>query len=141
MPWFISDRSRRRLEMKDFDPYNETVRRCFENPVHAGDLESAYDDAVAADCSESENGARVVLSAGIDDGRIVEMRFRVWGCPHLIAAAETVCDEFEGLSIDSLAEVAVNKLMAQLSVPVTKAGRMILIEDAAALLLKGTTTG
>ncbi len=127
--------------MKDIDPYNETVRRCFENPVHAGDLGGDCHNVVTADFSESEKGARIILSAGIDDGKIVEMRFRAWGCPHLIAAAEMVCDELEGRPIDSLAKVVANELVAQLSVPVTKTGRMILVEDAAASLLKGSTTG
>ena len=84
--------------MTTSDPYNEVVRACFENPVHAGDLDGDYAQILAADVAESRNGARLVLCAGLIDGKIAALRFRVRGCPYLIAAAETVCDRLVGNS-------------------------------------------
>ena len=116
--------------MTSRDPYNAEVRAYFENPVHAGDLQGEYATMLVADVSESEKGARVVLSAGIDDGMIAEIRFRAWGCPHLIAAAELVCREKENGPADDLDDFSPNGIMQRLSVPGEKIGRIFLLEDA-----------
>jgi NifU-like protein involved in Fe-S cluster formation len=112
------------------DPYNPVVRAAFENPVHAGDLAGEYACKGRASVSSAEHGEKLELSAGIDDGKIAEIRFRVWGCPHLVAAAEQVCAKLEGQAVGALGDIRANDLMSALSVPVTKLGRMLLVEDA-----------
>lgn len=112
------------------DPYNEAVRACFENPDHAGDLQGNYALTLAAETAESEQGARIVLSTAIADGIIMEMRYRVWGCPHLVAAAETLCRDREKGPVSGLSQFDASGMMAQLAVPAAKTGRMLLLEDA-----------
>jgi len=113
-----------------FAPYNELVRACFANPAHAGDLQGRYDSVFTAGVSESENGARLLLQVGIRDKTIAEMRFRAWGCPYLIAAAETVCADKENMPIATLRVFPQNELVQRLSVPDEKLGRLLLLEDA-----------
>jgi NifU-like protein involved in Fe-S cluster formation len=120
--------------MRDSDPYNNEVRARFENPVHAGDIEGDYAEVLVADVSESAQGARLVLAAGIDAGIIREIRFRAFGCPHLIAAADSICEALVNQPVAGLASVDSNQLAERLSVPVRKTGRLLLIEDAARLL-------
>ena len=79
---------------------------------------------------ESEQGSRVVLATGIVEDVIVEMRFRVWGCPHLIAAAEDLCQEKEQGAVAGLSVFAVVEIMDRLAIPVEKTGRILLLEDA-----------
>jgi NifU-like protein involved in Fe-S cluster formation len=117
--------------MSSIGPYNNEVRRRFENPVHAGDLEGSYDQIWEAEVSESPYGARLVLYAGISDGKIASLRFRAKGCPYLIAAAERFCGHYEGAEPSQLAEVSIAGLIDDLDVPVARTGRMLLIEDAA----------
>jgi len=113
-----------------FAPYNELVRACFANPDHAGDLQGRYDSVCSAEVAESGNGARLLLQVGVRARTIAEMRFRVWGCPYLIAAAETVCTDKENMPIASLPVFPQNELVQRLSVPDEKLGRMLLLEDA-----------
>lgn len=113
-----------------FEPYNELVRACFANPDHAGDLQGRYDAVRTAEVTESENGARLLLAVGVRDETIAEMRFRVWGCPYLIAAAETVCADKENIPVAALRAFPQNELVQRLSVPDEKLGRMLLLEDA-----------
>ena len=120
------------------DPYNDIVRACFENPVHVMDPAGDYAGWVSAGRAESEKGCRVTLAARIDAGRIGKMQFSAWGCPFLIAAAETICKDLEGRDCGELATVSANELAARLSVPATRLGRLFLIEDAAASLLQET---
>ena len=49
-----------------------------------------------------DQGVRVRLSASVADGRIAALRFRAWGCPHLIAAVEWVCSHYEGELLQAL---------------------------------------
>lgn len=116
--------------MISLEPYNQAVRHNFHSPAHAGDLSRDYPHVLRAVAAESGNGSRLVLAAGVAEEIILEMRYRVWGCPHLIAAAETLCKDREqgavaGLSVFDLAE-----LMAILAIPVEKSGRILLLEDA-----------
>jgi NifU-like protein involved in Fe-S cluster formation len=116
--------------MNDSEPYNETVRSLFATPDHAGDLQGEYALVLTSEASESEHGARIALSAGIAEGRVAEMRFRAWGCPHLIAAAEVLCKQRENGPVSGLSAIDTNALMEQLSVPVEKTGKILLLEDA-----------
>jgi NifU-like protein involved in Fe-S cluster formation len=116
------------------DPYNPLVRDCFENPAHAGDLPRGYADIRQADVTDPGSGARLQLFAGIEHGRISALRFRAWGCPHLLAAAELYCREHEGRELAAPGDVDVTGMLGRLSTPVAKTGRLLLIEDAACAL-------
>lgn len=113
-----------------FEPYNELVRACFANPEHAGDLQHRYASVCTAEVAESENGARLLLIVGVQGQIIAEMRFRAWACPHLIAAAESVCVDKENGPVSTLREFDQNELMLRLSVPGEKIGKILLLEDA-----------
>jgi NifU-like protein involved in Fe-S cluster formation len=115
-------------------PYSELVRRYFANPVHAGQLPERYNDGVVGEATESETGARVVLSAVVDEGKIRVLRYQVFGCPHLIAAAEAFCDAAEGKTLAALTELDVPALMSSLAIPVEKSGMLFILEDAAKAL-------
>ncbi|MDX1403040.1 MAG: iron-sulfur cluster assembly scaffold protein [Woeseiaceae bacterium] len=114
--------------------YNARVRQRFAEPQHAGDLEGRFDDTLTACASASDQGARVQLTVGLEDGLIGAATFRAWGCPHLIAAADLVCERLPGKSVQSLENVDLAHITEQLCIPVEKAGRILLIEDALAML-------
>lgn len=107
------------------DPYSEQVRELFAHPDHAGDLENP-----AARAQVVEQGVRVALAADIDGDNIVRLRFRAWGCPHLLAAAEAFCRAFEGRPAAAMAEFAAAQIMQTLPVPREKLGRILVLEDA-----------
>ena len=121
--------------------YSELVRRYFANPVHAGQLPDEYNGGVRGEAAESEAGARVVLSAVVDEDTIRVLRYQVFGCPHLIAAAEAFCDEAEGKALIALTELDVPSLMNSLDIPVEKTGRVFILEDAAKALHIMVTSG
>lgn len=114
----------------DTEPYNETVRQLFAHPLHAGDLQAGYAPVYSADVSASDAGCRVILAAELDGDVLVALRYRVFGCPHLIAAAEAACSKFEGGPIEALREFSLPDLLSRLAVPVEKTGRILLLEDA-----------
>ena len=107
------------------DPYSARVRELFAGPDHAGDLEKA-DLRVQIE----EQGVRIGLAADIDGDIISGLRFRAWGCPHLIAAAEAFCREFEGRAVSALQAFSAAEIMQTLPVPREKLGRILVLEDA-----------
>jgi len=116
-------------------PYNEQVRGLFQNPRHTGDAAAGNGRRYEARASESTAGAQILLIAGVTEGILAALRFRVFGCPHLIAAAEATCERFEGGAVNKLQEFNVSDLMETLGVPVEKMGRILLLEDAIQALL------
>lgn len=118
------------------EPYNGAVRAFFENPDHAGDVRGDYAQVLTSTVAESEQGARIVLSVGIADGMIAQMSFRVFGCPHLIAAAEMLCNDREDSPVCGLSAFDSKTTIEKLSVPPGKTGKMLLLEDALKSLWK-----
>ena len=105
------------------DPYNRTVRAYFAGTEHRGDIP---DGAVGY---FEDQGMRLRLSAEVRGGVITRLLFRAWGCPHLIAAAEAVCRQFEGQSVAALELFTCDPIMRDLAVPVEKTGRILALED------------
>lgn len=108
-------------------PYNELLLDCFNSPRHAGGGGRAQFSGLAR---ESATGPRVRIACGIDNGKLQNLRFRAWGCPHFLAAAELLCRQLEGLPVTAIDGVDVMKLGKQLAVPVEKTGRILTLEDA-----------
>ena len=114
----------------DNDPYSPAVRRYFANPAHAGAVSAAAGRQVHARVEEGGAGARILLTGVTDKDTLTQLRFRVFGCPHLVAACEAVCERFEGRPVEDMAAFSARELADQLAVPVAKTGRMLLLEDA-----------
>ena len=114
--------------------YNDAVREAFAHPRHAGDLDRDCGQVLEAEAAESGQGAQIALAAGIDEGRISALRFRVSGCPHLIAALEVFCRRHEGGPAAGLEKPDFAGISEELELPVEKSGRILLLEDAVARL-------
>lgn len=106
------------------DPYSPLVRELFSSTPHAGDLPAGTTVSVAA------QGVTVQLAASVRDDIITALRWRAWGCPHLLAASEAFCAEYEGHAALRLLEFSAGDLINKLAVPLTKTGRILVLEDA-----------
>jgi NifU-like protein involved in Fe-S cluster formation len=104
-------------------PYHSDVLDCFANPAHAGEV------AGGAVAFFEDQGLRIRLSANVAENTLTELRFLAWGCPHVIAAAETFCRQFEGRPAVELELFKTDQIMQDLAVPVEKTGRILVLED------------
>ena len=105
------------------DPYGDRVRQLFADPAHAGDLEDASRARI------DDQGVRIALAAKCSDGKLEALRFRAWGCPHVLAACEAICRHYEGRPAADLVAFRASEIMGNLSIPVEKTGRILVIED------------
>jgi NifU-like protein involved in Fe-S cluster formation len=106
------------------EPYSDLVRQLFADLVHAGDLAEAQHVQV------DDQGLRIALAARCDDGVLEAVRFRAWGCPHVLAATESFCRDYEGRPCSDLLDFRAADVMQTLPVPTEKLGRILVLEDA-----------
>jgi len=117
------------------DPYSASVRELFANPRHGGDLAGATVAELA------QQGIQIRLALSEAGGQIESLRFLAYGCPHVIAACELFCSRFEGGPIAAIDGFQAANIMRELSVPVEKTGRILVLEDAVSLLAEKIAGG
>ncbi|HVN41362.1 MAG TPA: iron-sulfur cluster assembly scaffold protein [Steroidobacteraceae bacterium] len=106
----------------------EVLRRLRETPG-AGDAPAGF--AVAhGQAGDREHGAEVSLQFVVVDGRVRSGHFRVFGCPHLIAAASWVTERLRGASREEVAAWDWHEAVSALAVPPGKFGRLLTLQDA-----------
>lgn len=110
--------------------YGPLVRELFYSAVHGGDLPDGEGRIVRSQVSEGSAGPQICLSARTDGAVWLAIRYRVFGCPHLVAAAEWSAERFEGGAVESVQAFPVDEILDTLDVPIEKTGRILLLEDA-----------
>lgn len=116
--------------------YSEQVLALFSDPQHGGELGSGFAGVASGNASASSNGPHVVINAGLEADRLASMSFQAFGGPHLIAAAEWVCREYEGGPASLLKQFRADHLAEVLDIPIENTGHILLLEDAIQSLLK-----
>jgi hypothetical protein len=110
--------------------YSSVVERHFAQPRHAGTLTGYFETTLSGAAGQREHGTEIVFHIGVDDGRIGEIAFQAFGCPHTIAACSVLTERLTGRPIESLDDVQPDELAVCIDLPVEKTGRLLVIEDA-----------
>jgi NifU-like protein involved in Fe-S cluster formation len=95
----------------------------------AGDL-PAGPGVVCSVAGDAEQGARVRFEFRVEGGRVLEARFRAFGCPHFIAAASWLTDRLRGAGRAELENWDWREAAEALDVPPAKFGRLLTLQDA-----------
>jgi NifU-like protein involved in Fe-S cluster formation len=115
--------------------YSGTVLDLFRGLPGAGALPTGEGTVVSGEAAAIDRGAWVRFDARVAARRIMDCRFRAWGCPHTLAAAAIVVRELRGRSVEATAFVDAAGLAEQLDAPAGKMGRLLVVEDALRALL------
>jgi NifU-like protein involved in Fe-S cluster formation len=115
--------------------YSERVLELFRALPGAGTLREAPGSVATGESMALDRGAWVRFEARVSAGRIVECRFRAWGCPHLLAAAALAAGRLAGAEGHPAPRCAAADLARELDAPAEKMGRLLVVEDAARALL------
>jgi nitrogen fixation NifU-like protein len=91
--------------------YNPTVLDHFLNPRNVGDVPHA--DAVGQ-AGEPACGDTLRLSLRIKDGRIVDARFRTFGCGAAIASSSMATELLKGRTLDQARHLSDHEVVAAL---------------------------
>ena len=118
----------------EFD-YNPRVRELFANLRHAGSLATAP-NIVTAIAGSREQGASVQLYIEVRDARVQVVRYRAYGCPHFLAACESLAQWLEGRAFEALSQWRWRDVETELAVPANKRSRLLVLDEALLALSK-----
>jgi NifU-like protein involved in Fe-S cluster formation len=76
-------------------------------------------------------GTSIVFGADVRAQRVHKLGFRAFACPHIIAACHRVAEQLEGGPVQALSELRIDELQAEFDIPVEKAGKLLILQDAA----------
>ena len=110
--------------------YSAEVERRFDSPAGAGNVSGAGPGVAAGEAEDKVLNVWVRFEVQADGDTIREARFRVYGCPHTIAAASWVAESLRGAPVSALEQVDIDGVKRALNVPKEKLGKLLRIEDA-----------
>lgn len=110
--------------------YSAEVERRFDSPSGAGNVSGEGPGVAAGEAEDKVLNVWVRFEVQADGETIREARFRVYGCPHTIAAASWVAESLRGAPVSALERLDIDGLKRALNVPKEKLGKLLRIEDA-----------
>jgi len=120
------------------DPLGPQVRRLFEALAHAGEPRPAVGDSAAGDsdavrvvygdAGREQRGTRVKFMLCLAGDRLLEVRYRAYGCPYTLAACEWLARRLEAGGRDLIG--APGDWAQELRIPPARMGRLLVVEDA-----------
>ncbi len=120
--------------MTSVDSYSRRVRDLFATMPRSGSLVPGRGEIRSGEAMALERGAWVCFDARVETNVVTEVRFRAWGCPHLLAACALVAERLEGWAPGAAPGVDAATLAVDLDVPADKLGRLLVVEDAVTAL-------
>lgn len=107
------------------------IRELFTALDHAGEpSQDALAGLQGGEAGREALGTRIRFTLRIAEQRLLEVRYRAYGCPHTLATCEWLARSLEGRRLDSLALGDPLEWARRLGVPAAKLGRLLVIEDA-----------
>ncbi len=115
------------------DPLGAQVRWLFEALAHAGEPSTAVDGGsathvVSGEAGREQRGTRVRFTLRLDGDRLLEVRYRAYGCPYTLAACEWLARRLEAGGVALIG--APGDWAQALQIPPARMGRLLVVEDA-----------
>jgi nitrogen fixation NifU-like protein len=113
--------------------YSSAVLARVREPKHVGWLPRDAVDVGTGESGSLDEGTltRIQVRVAADGSRIVEAVFKVFGCSAAIASASLVTEWLQGASPEDAATIEALAIVAELELPVERAGVAALAIDAA----------
>jgi NifU-like protein involved in Fe-S cluster formation len=110
--------------------YSAAVLERVRNPQRVGGLPDAP-EVGTGEAGSLESGTLARIQVRLQHGRIVEARFKVFGCTAAIAATSLVTEWLEGASLEDARRVTAEGVVEQLALPEERAHVAGVAVDAA----------
>jgi NifU-like protein involved in Fe-S cluster formation len=112
--------------------YSSEVRRRFSAPVRAGEIPLDAGDVVEGAAEDRSLYVWVRFQVQLKGAKIERVRYRAYGCPHTLVAADLIAGGLEGKFVDALLAVDLQSVSQRIELPREKYGKLLRIEDALA---------
>ena len=111
--------------------YSEKVIEHYENPRNIGSLDSRSKSVGTGLVGAPECGDVMKLQIKVgEDGKIVDAKFKTFGCGSAIASSSLATEWIKGMSIDEASSIQNTHIVEELSLPPVKIHCSVLAEDA-----------
>jgi nitrogen fixation NifU-like protein len=111
--------------------YSDKVLDHYQNPRNVGSLDKDAEDVGTGVVGAPECGDVMKLQIKVDEGgKIVDAKFKTYGCGSAIASSSLATEWLKGTSVDAAAEIKNTQIVEELSLPPVKIHCSVLAEDA-----------
>ena len=117
--------------------YSEKVIEHFEKPRNIGSLDSRSKSVGTGLVGAPECGDVMKLQIQVDDeNRIVDAKFKTFGCGSAIASSSLATEWIKGKSVIEASSISNTQIVKELSLPPVKIHCSVLAEDAIKAAIK-----
>ncbi|MAE77663.1 MAG: Fe-S cluster assembly scaffold IscU [Planctomycetes bacterium] len=112
--------------------YSEKVIEHYNNPRNVGVLDKSAANVGTGLVGAPECGDVMKLQIEVDEdsGKIVDARFKTYGCGSAIASSSLATEWIKGKTVDEALEIKNTHIVEELSLPPVKIHCSVLAEDA-----------
>lgn len=110
--------------------YSEKVLDHYENPRNVGSFPKGEDDVGTGMVGAPACGDVMKLQIRVEEGIIVDAKFKTYGCGSAIASSSLVTEWVKGKTLDTAMEIKNSQIAEELALPPVKIHCSILAEDA-----------
>ena len=117
--------------------YSEKVLEHYERPHNVGSLDSGSTRVGTGLVGAPECGDVMKLQIQVDDdNKIIDAKFKTFGCGSAIASSSLATEWVKGITIDEASTIQNTEIVKELSLPPVKIHCSVLAEDAIKAAIK-----
>ena len=111
--------------------YSEKVLEHYEKPRNIGSMDTGRDDVGTGLVGAPECGDVMKLQIQVDDdNKIIDAKFKTFGCGSAIASSSLATEWVKGRTIDEASMIQNTEIVEELSLPPVEIHCSVLAEDA-----------
>jgi Fe-S cluster assembly scaffold IscU len=110
--------------------YSDKVIDHYENPRNVGTLDKNADDVGTGLVGAPACGDVMRLQIKVEEGKIVDAKFKTFGCGSAIASSSLATEWLKGKSLDEAEQIQNTAIVEELNLPPVKIHCSVLAEDA-----------
>jgi len=110
--------------------YSEKVLDHYANPKNVGSLDKNAPDVGTGMVGAPECGDVMKLQIRVENGVIVDAKFKTFGCGSAIASSSLATEWIKGKTLDEAGNIKNTRIVKELSLPPVKIHCSVLAEDA-----------
>ena len=110
--------------------YSKEVLEHYEKPSNIGSMDSGSKSVGTGLVGAPECGDVMKLQILVEDDKIVDAKFKTFGCGSAIASSSLVTEWVKGKTLDEAESIQNTEIVEELSLPPVKIHCSVLAEDA-----------
>ena len=116
--------------------YTDAVLEHYNNPKNVGSLDKSAADVGTGLVGAPECGDVMKLQIRVEDDKIVDAKFKTFGCGSAIASSSLATEWVKGKTISEAFEIKNTEIVEELALPPVKIHCSVLAEDAIKAAIK-----